>query len=407
MSPNTDGIEQRKSQVETMAKIVYPVLLAASENRLQEAIPSGALNPTAATEAVCRCLAGLAPWLDLPEDESHEGKQRREIANLARESIRLLPPLNRVKQNLVEGGLLAQAVLRAPRALWKQLDERSQTNLVDCLRSTRRIVPSENNWLIFSAAVEAALWVLTRSGQPKPIKVALKKFRRWYVGEGLYKDGESFLFNYYNSIVIVPLLWETLEAAVSTEMLPHEEFNLDLQKLRYQARRQAEFQESLISPEGTFPVMGRSSTYRFAALQTLGLCALRKNLPKHPGPAATRAALTAVINNMTTACSFSKEGWLNIGAIGVQPNLSNYYINTGSVYACCLGFVPLGLPANDPFWQGPSEDWTQKRIWSGQNPELNLPEEEPEDPARRLLRIFTGKVRYKIECLNKRITGRI
>jgi hypothetical protein len=27
----------------------------------------------------------------------------------------------------------------------------------------------------------------------------------------------------------------------------------------------------------------------------------------------------------------------------------------------------LGLPAANAFWQGKDEDWTSKKIWSGQN----------------------------------------
>jgi len=31
-----------------------------------------------------------------------------------------------------------------------------------------------------------------------------------------------------------------------------------------------------------------------------------------------------------------------------------------------LSFLPLGLPANDPFWTDPAADWTSKKAWSGQ-----------------------------------------
>jgi hypothetical protein len=30
-------------------------------------------------------------------------------------------------------------------------------------------------------------------------------------------------------------------------------------------------------------------------------------------------------------------------------------------------FLPLGLPADDPFWTAPARDWTSKKAWSGQN----------------------------------------
>jgi hypothetical protein len=65
--------------------------------------------------------------------------------------------------------------------------------------------------------------------------------------------------------------------------------------------------------------------------------------------------------------TFDKEGWLDIGAVGYQPGIRNSYNSTGSLYFCLLGLIHLGLPANDPFWQAPDADWTQKKIWSGQD----------------------------------------
>ena len=45
------------------------------------------------------------------------------------------------------------------------------------------------------------------------------------------------------------------------------------------ARRYAEIQERFIAPEGTFPVIGRSSTYRFGAFQSLAQIALLREVP--------------------------------------------------------------------------------------------------------------------------------
>jgi hypothetical protein len=30
-----------------------------------------------------------------------------------------------------------------------------------------------------------------------------------------------------------------------------------------------------------------------------------------------------------------------------------------------VAFLPLGLPAEDPFWTAPAEDWTSRKAWSG------------------------------------------
>lgn len=50
---------------------------------------------------------------------------------------------------------------------------------------------------------------------------------------------------------------------------------------------------------------------------------------------------------------------------GHQPNIGEYYIGTGSLYLCTVGLLPLGLPANDPFWTSPAQDWTSSKVWKG------------------------------------------
>ncbi len=37
-------------------------------------------------------------------------------------------------------------------------------------------------------------------------------------------------------------------------------------------------------------------------------------------------------------------------ALRRQPGLADFYITTGSLYLCTTIFLPLGLPADDPFW---------------------------------------------------------
>ena len=57
----------------------------------------------------------------------------------------------------MDGAFLALAVLRAPTELWKKLDSTAQSNLVKALHATRVIQPGFNNWLLFSATIEACL----------------------------------------------------------------------------------------------------------------------------------------------------------------------------------------------------------------------------------------------------------
>jgi hypothetical protein len=98
----------------------------------------------------------------------------------------------------------------------------------------------------------------------------------------------------------------------------------------------------------------------------LSQIALQKNLPVEISPAQVRSALSLVIyRTMKAPNTFDSKGWLNMGVIGSQPNIAEYYITTGSLYLCTVGLLPLGLPANDPFWTSKAEDWTSKKLWKG------------------------------------------
>jgi hypothetical protein len=122
----------------------------------------------------------------------------------------------------------------------------------------------------------------------------------------------------------------------------------------------------MISPEGTYPVIGRSITYRFGSFHALADAALLHILPEDLSPAQVRCALTAVIERQLAAPgTFDPDGWLRVGYAGRQSRMGETYINTGSLYLCCAAFLPLGLPADDPFWSAPARDWTSRKAWNG------------------------------------------
>ena len=124
--------------------------------------------------------------------------------------------------------------------------------------------------------------------------------------------------------------------------------------------------ERLISPEGTFPVFGRSIPYRMATMQPLALMAWYDKLPAGMTPGQVRAALTAVMHNMFDGKeNFNEKDFLTIGFCGRQPNVADWYTNNGSLYMTTLAFMPLGLPATHPFWSDAPLDWTSRKAWSG------------------------------------------
>lgn len=158
--------------------------------------------------------------------------------------------------------------------------------------------------------------------------------------------------DYYNSYVIHPMMVDFCKILYQKNKIKKEEYNLAVKRMV----RHSEFLERMISPEGYFPVFGRSITYRMGSFQALAQTALMHQLPKEITPAQVRAGLTAIMKNMFyTSQNFDKEGWLLLGFNGHQPNVADSYISTGSLYLTCLIFLPLGLNKEDEFWSSAPE----------------------------------------------------
>jgi hypothetical protein len=366
--------------VQVLRRIADPVLHALAANQLKHDLPPGHHERQlfAPLEAFGRLIAGMAPWLELGPLDDEEGRMRAAYIRLAVEGLgHAVDPdapdfMNfdqredghpeQGGQPLVDTAYLAQGLLRAPVHLWQNLEVKTQTHVIAALKATRVFKPWGNNWLLFSAMIEAALWQLTGECLIKPIEHAVKKHQEWYKGDGTYGDGPDFHWDYYNSYVIHPMLLDVLMVCVAKGHPLAEQYSVMLKR----AQRYAAILERLISPEGTYPVMGRSSAYRFAAFQTLSLMALMEQLPDGLEPSAVRAGLTAVIRrSIETPGTFDGKGWLRQGAVGHQPGIVESYSSTGSLYICSAGLLHLGLSTDHPFWTGPALPWTQKKIWSG------------------------------------------
>lgn len=372
------GLDDRAQWTRWAARLATPVLTALAERRLKATMPVEA-HPRSRDrasythlEALGRLLAGIAPWLELGGDDTAEGRERARFAALARAGIDAATDpaspdfLNFSKgaQPLVDAAFLAQAMLRAPRELWKMLEARVQKNVVAALESSRPIRPGENNWQLFASTIEAFLHTVGRPRDDARLFAALRKHREWYVGDGMYGDGPEFHWDYYNAFVIQPMLLENLD--VVGEESP--EWRALRDQVRVRLARFAAIEERLIAPDGTYPIIGRSIAYRAGAFQGLALAALRKLLPKELPPAQARVALTRVIGRTLEAPgTFDAQGWLRIGVAGHQPGLGETYISTGSLYLCSVALLPLGLPAADPFWSAPAVRTTWEKAWAGED----------------------------------------
>ena len=321
-------------------------------------------------ETFGRLMAGLAPWLSLPDDDTEEGKMRHQLKEWALKSyVNAVDPdspdflkWEGEGQILCDAAYLATSFLRAPKALWEPLDSVTKQRYIDTFHNLKWVRPAYNNWLLFRATIEAFLLSIGESYDAYALEVSLQKMNEWYQGDGWYSDGSEISFDYYNAYVIHPMMVEIAE--VMKDKPVHKPITFDLALRRMQ--RYNVIVERLISPEGTYPAIGRSITYRLAVFQSLGLAVWKYGLPESLSYGQVRNALTAVMKRMFGQDgNFNKEGFLQLGFVVHQPNLADYYTNNGSLYMTSLGFLPLGLPANHSFWTSPAEEWTSLRAWNG------------------------------------------
>lgn len=369
--------DDRKYWVGMLVRVIHPVLSSLSQDKLKELMPvevngNGKDERSKVThlEALGRTLAGVAPWLEVTVADPNESKQQQKYRELSVLAIQhAVNPASKCylnftdgKQPLVDAAFLAHALLRAPQVLWANLDKQTQQRLIKALQSTRSITPYYSNWLLFTAIIEAALLKFDGQCDFVRLEYAIREHQSWYKGDGVYGDGPDFHFDYYNSYVIQPMLLDTVRTVheITSTM---KEWLIEFVK---RAQRYAEIQERLISPEGTFPPVGRSIAYRCGAFQLLAQMAFQEKLPGALVPAQVRGALTAVISKtLDRPDTFDSQGWLTIGLAGHQPEIGEQYISTGSLYLCTTAFLPLGLPASNIFWSGNEVEWTSKRAFSG------------------------------------------
>ncbi|MDR1172192.1 MAG: DUF2264 domain-containing protein [Bacteroidales bacterium] len=359
-------------------KIAAPALENMSKGELKknmqvEVSPSwdGRNRNVTYMEAFGRLMDGIAPWLALPDDDTEEGRQRKQLREWALKSYaHAVDPgspdyllWRNEGQPLVDAAFLASSFLRAPAQLWEPLDSLTKQRYIAEFQQLRRIDPPYSNWLLFSATIETFLLSAGAQYDMYRIHSAIRKIEEWYVGDGWYSDGEHFAFDYYNSYVIQPMYFQVLSVLTDKKRLSQEK---TLAVVSKRMQRYGMILERMISPEGSFPVFGRSMTYRLGVFQPLALLAWKEQLPETLPGGQVRAALTAVMKRMFSVDgNFNEKGFLQLGFAGHQPGLADSYTNNGSLYLTSEIFLPLGLPAGHPFWTSPAQDWTAKKAWGG------------------------------------------
>ena len=237
-------------------------------------------------------------------------------------------------QPLVDAAFLALALLRAPSSLLKPLDGPVRANLVKALRDTRRIKPGYNNWLLFSAMVEALFLEMGEDWDAMRVDLALRTCAEWYAGDSFFKDGPEYHHDYYNSFVIQPFMWTILQVLRGKRVAGYDKLHALLERTTV---RYAEVLERGISPEGTFPVYGRSIVYRFGAFQLLAQVALERASPL---PSPRRPCARPSPRSCGGASRLPAPSTKGDGSAPASPATSHSWPSATSAEAACISAAP-------------------------------------------------------------------
>lgn len=375
-------MECRKIWVDTLIKIIHPVLYNMSQNTLKQNMPLKAYKENVDVEyctyleALSRTLVGATAWFGAIYIDEEEKKLQQYYLDLAIKSIKNAVNPNAkdfvytqkdgklVPQILVDTAFLALAFLRSKKILWDVLDSKTKKNIIYYFKETRKILPYHSNWILFSSMIETFFYEINEDFDLMRIDYGFKQFEQWYVGDGLYSDGKEFHMDYYNSYVIHPFLLDILLRIKNV----YRDYSFYEERILFRAKRYSEILQRSISADGSFPAYGRSITYRSAVFHHLSnMCALGL-LPRNINLAGIRKSLTKNIEKcFYSPNTFDDKGWLNVGLYGKQPKLAESYISQGSLYLCTTVFLVLTLDDIDDFWSMDEENFLMEDLLNGVN----------------------------------------
>ena len=183
-------VPDREVWCDVMYRMAAPVLSNMSRGELQKNMQVE-LSPTwdgrdkrvTYMECFGRLMAGLAPWLSLPDDDTAEGRQRKQLREWALQSYaQAVDPASpdyllwrKEGQPLVDAAYVAESFLRGYDALWIPLDSLTKQRYITEFTQLRRVDPPYTNWLLFSSTVECFLKKAGAASDNYRITSALRK----------------------------------------------------------------------------------------------------------------------------------------------------------------------------------------------------------------------------------------
>lgn len=275
-------------------------------------------------------------------------------------------------QRLVETAAIGFALALVPERLWDPLSGAERDRVAAWLTAALDRTHAPNNWDFFPVMVSLGLDRVGVAHDRDARHARLDRLETYALADGWYSDGATEQRDYY-----IP--WAMHFYGLVYAALAGAEDPARAARFRERAATFALGFRHWFADDGAAVPFGRSLTYRFAqgafwgGLPYAGVDALpagevKGQLLRHLRWWRERTAQT------------SPHGVLTIGYGYPQPGVAEQYNGPGSPYWAMKAFLPLALPATDPFWT------------AAEQPPAELPDTLVQPPAGAVLMRSGGDV---------------
>lgn len=171
-------------------------------------------------ETFGRLMAGVAPWLTLPDDDTEEGQMRKQLREWALKSYaNAVDPANPDYllwrghgQALVDAAYVAESFLRAYDQLWMPLDDTTKKRYFEEFTQLRRVDPPYTNWLLFLLPSRVS-WQRQERNVTNTVSIRLSA--RWRNGTREMAGMRTALLSLSTIIAVmssIPCIWKRCRA---------------------------------------------------------------------------------------------------------------------------------------------------------------------------------------------------
>ncbi|WP_328468949.1 DUF2264 domain-containing protein [Streptomyces sp. NBC_00448] len=254
-------------------------------------------------------------------------------------------PVTGVTNSIVEAANIAFGLHISRERLWERLTRPEQLRIADWLRHHARLEVWHNNWQLFPAMAEGFLRSVGADTSACTGERNVRRVESWYLEQGWYTDGPEHAIDYYNAWAIHPYLWAWYRMTGRTAT-PDGARHLE---------RLGAFVESwadTVAPDGSMLHVGRSLTYRTAALAALWCAEISGVNPLTPG--ATRRLASGVLARFAGA-GVGIDRPLDLGWYRPYEPVAQTYSGFGSPYLAGIGFLGLAIDRDAPVWTAVEE----------------------------------------------------